>query len=363
MLSSESKELIRDIVTIFAEVTQIPIAIYETDMDGNIVDIVREDDRLSPPQRIEQSFCQDGLTYLSEPIIVDGSTRAVIFYNTFPGRDEDSSTLASKLVWARQTLNPVIQRVICKYEAEKDRIANSQQGAYHELNIRLQAVLAQLENMLNEPMSKPPSHESLQDILASVESMVMLMHGLTRGYYLPREYRFKPLSLRHLIDQAISLCRAEANRKGVEIVVDLKPQNEDINIEASELHLKQCFNNLLNNAVKYSYRALAPRKRFISVNGKPVDDGYEVKITNYGIGIETDEYALIFKDGYRGRQTKKEYRTGSGLGLTLVKQIIDQHHGDISVISEPVGEPSEGNPRPYLTRFTLRLPIAQLKRD
>jgi signal transduction histidine kinase len=191
--------------------------------------------------------------------------------------------------------------------------------------------------------------------MSALEAISMVMHGLTRGEYLP-EYRFRPFPDRHFIDQAVRLCRAEADQKHVKIAVDLKPQNGNVAIQASEPHLQQAFNNLLHNAIKYSYRATESTQRYVSVRGNLAHNGYEVVITNYGVGIEPDEYDYIFQEGYRGRLTLGEYRTGSGQGLILVKSVIERHHGRITVTSQPLGEGVA-----YLTSFAILLPLEQLK--
>jgi signal transduction histidine kinase len=64
----------------------------------------------------------------------------------------------------------------------------------------------------------------------------------------------------------------------------------------------------------------SPRKRagaYVSLAGQVRDGGYEITVENYGVGIDPDEYELIFQRGYQGRQTRREYRSGqAGLALT-----------------------------------------------
>jgi signal transduction histidine kinase len=71
-----------------------------------------------------------------------------------------------------------------------------------------------------------------------------------------------------------------------------------------------------------------------------------------GVGIDPDEYELIFKGGYQGRRTRAAYRPGEGLGLRLAKRVIERHNGQTSVSS--VDQKSA-----FLNTFTLFLPYVQ----
>jgi len=103
------------------------------------------------------------------------------------------------------------------------------------------------------------------------------------------------------------------------------------------------------------------RERRVEVEGSQNDLYYQIKITNYGIGILSDEIekGLIFTDGYQGELTHGENRTGSGKGLTFVKRVIDRHHGKIHVESIPMGNHEDIYGQPYLNTFTIELPISQ----
>jgi signal transduction histidine kinase len=101
-------------------------------------------------------------------------------------------------------------------------------------------------------------------------------------------------------------------------------------------------------------------KRFIEVTGRwqhgEENKKYIVEITNYGVGIKPEEIekGLIFHPFYRGEYATDRYRTGSGLGLTLVKHVIvDMHGGAIQVQSVQVPGTA------YVTVFTVILPISR----
>lgn len=98
-------------------------------------------------------------------------------------------------------------------------------------------------------------------------------------------------------------------------------------ILGDEIKLSQVFINLLSNAQKFSDEASK-----INVIVKKTDSFYEIFIEDKGMGISADEVPYIFNEFYRGTNGEKE--KGIGIGLYLVKSIINSHHGKIRVESE-----------------------------
>ena len=107
--------------------------------------------------------------------------------------------------------------------------------------------------------------------------------------------------------------------------------------------LSQSVLNLLNNAVKYSGEV----KR-IRVSARAADGHVDIAIADNGIGIPKREHKKIFEKFYRVSTGLVHDTRGSGLGLALVKHIVEAHRGEILVESTP-GKGSQ---------FTIRLPIA-----
>jgi signal transduction histidine kinase len=99
--------------------------------------------------------------------------------------------------------------------------------------------------------------------------------------------------------------------------------------------------NLLDNAVKYSAASKQARVTLSASNGK-----VEVSVRDHGIGIARDELKRVFQKFYRGAHARKQGTKGTGIGLTMVKEIVNAHGGTVRVRSEP-GRGSE---------FTMVLP-------
>jgi signal transduction histidine kinase len=107
--------------------------------------------------------------------------------------------------------------------------------------------------------------------------------------------------------------------------------------------ITQAFLNLLINALKF-----APSGGSIQIRAAMKADGstLEFQIEDDGPGIEPDQIAKIFEPFYTTRQT------GTGLGLAIVHKIVEDHQGEIDVVSPPPG-------KDHGTLFAIQIPIAQ----
>jgi two-component system phosphate regulon sensor histidine kinase PhoR len=99
---------------------------------------------------------------------------------------------------------------------------------------------------------------------------------------------------------------------------------------ADRAAMAQAVTNLLDNAIKYSGEA---RKVMISSSVK--DRTLVIAVKDFGIGIKKEEMNKVFERFYRGGDELTRSVKGSGLGLTLVKKIVEAHHGKVHVESEP----------------------------
>lgn len=121
--------------------------------------------------------------------------------------------------------------------------------------------------------------------------------------------------------------------------------NEDMPaIHMDERRMHQALGNLLNNAIKYSSAGQSAMLRATLSNGV-----IEISVVDHGVGIQPEDLPNIYEPFYRG-SNKKRYIQGMGVGLTITRDIILAHQGEISVESEPGVQ----------TVFTIRLPIERL---
>ena len=145
-----------------------------------------------------------------------------------------------------------------------------------------------------------------------------------------------------VIDNVLSTHRYQIINSGFDIQTDIRPCLPSVLIDRDAM--SQALSNLLDNAIKYSGKV-----KQISITAKVLRSDLSIEITDHGIGIPRAEQAKIFEKFYRVGNGLVHDVKGSGLGLALVKHIIEAHKGTISVESD-VGKG---------TRFTILLPLAR----
>lgn len=123
--------------------------------------------------------------------------------------------------------------------------------------------------------------------------------------------------------------------------------DEPLIIDGDELRLEQALRNLLQNAIKYS-----PDGGTITVRIERRDDRACVSVTDQGIGISHDSLSHLFQRFYRAHPADMQHISGMGIGLYVVKQIIDLHGGAVEVFS------CEGEG----STFTILLPMQGMAR-
>jgi signal transduction histidine kinase len=106
--------------------------------------------------------------------------------------------------------------------------------------------------------------------------------------------------------------------------------DEAVEVWGNETQLSQIFINLLDNALKFTQ----PNDT-ISVSTKLVEDVFEIRISDTGIGIPAEDLPNMFKRFHRGRNVSSI--TGNGLGLAIVKAVTEAHGGGVRVASTAKG--------------------------
>jgi len=143
-----------------------------------------------------------------------------------------------------------------------------------------------------------------------------------------REFVFEPVDMEILLTNIVSSIQDRVRHDGFTIETEFEKSLPSIKADASAL--TQAVNNLIDNAVKYS----GDSKKVIVKAYK--DDGHVIiAVKDFGVGIKKEEMGKVFDRFYRGGDELTRTVKGSGLGLTLVKQIVEAHKGSIQVESEP----------------------------
>jgi signal transduction histidine kinase/tetratricopeptide (TPR) repeat protein len=147
-----------------------------------------------------------------------------------------------------------------------------------------------------------------------------------------REYRFAPTDIVELVSGQVAEFKRNELGPGIELRLRTDPDAPRVSIDREAV--SQAVANLLDNAVKFS-----PGNEAIDVHVGRSAAHVFIEVADKGIGIPQDELERVFEKFYQGRNAAKQSARGTGLGLTLVKHMVEAHGGEVSVVSR-VGEGS-----------------------
>ena len=156
---------------------------------------------------------------------------------------------------------------------------------------------------------------------------------------LKQEPEFEEVSLVDITSKLISMTNTLAKEKGQIFTYHIDKTIPSFN--GNPLTLNELFGNLLTNAVKYT-----PSGGDIRMTITNIDKYILSEISDTGVGIPEDEITKVFNEFYRASNVEKGVKSGSGLGLSIVKQIVENHNGKMQVESQ-VGKG---------TKFLITLP-------
>jgi signal transduction histidine kinase len=114
------------------------------------------------------------------------------------------------------------------------------------------------------------------------------------------------------------------------VTIDLDVPEKLPPVLANRRNMEEVLSNLITNAIKYS-----PNGGRISISASSGSDYLSIRIQDSGIGIDAEDKNRIFQRFYRVKNEKTRYIQGTGLGLALVKSILESHQGRIKVDSQP----------------------------
>jgi len=213
----------------------------------------------------------------------------------------------------------------------------------HELRTPLNAVIGFAEILTNRYFGtlNPRQLDYSHSILASARLLMGLINDILdlatieAGYMMLESGRIEVFAM---IQAVLSLTRDRARSRDLEL--DLRCPPEIGVIEGDERRLKQALFNLISNAIKFT-----PPGGAIRLEAARDKNALSLTVTDTGIGIPPADQARVFEKFERG-----VHQSGAGLGLSLVKSLIELHGGTV-VIESASGQG---------TRITCRLPLAQL---
>jgi len=145
-------------------------------------------------------------------------------------------------------------------------------------------------------------------------------------------YQMQPVGVAQIIEEAINACSSQLREGG--FTIDENIESGLPLISADGRAVSRAIENLISNAMKYSGES-----RWIGLNAVKTSDNSQViiSVSDRGIGISPSDIDHIFDPFFRERKVLEAQIRGSGLGLSLVKHIIESHSGSITVDSSTSG--------------------------
>jgi PAS domain S-box-containing protein len=283
----------------------------------------------------------------TERVRKDGQ-RITVSLTISPIKDDSGTVIgASKIardVTERRQLEDNLRRLATDLAAADRRKNEFLATLAHELR----NPLAPMSNMLqvlkrteNDEEVLKRAHETIERQLDQMIRLVDDLLDLNRITHDRLELRRTEVELSSVIQQAVEVARPLLDSAGHELVIQLP--RDPIYLYADRARLAQVFGNLLNNSAKYT-----PPEGAISLTAQRADGEVVVTVKDNGAGIPEDKLNSIFDMFMQVDSTSDQSRGGLGIGLTLVKRLVEMHGGSIEPRSAGEGLGSE---------FVVRLPV------
>jgi signal transduction histidine kinase/CheY-like chemotaxis protein len=216
----------------------------------------------------------------------------------------------------------------------------------HDLRSPFTTLLGFSEILLNEPdISPEEKNEYLQYIYDASRTQLQMINTLLEWSRLQTgRVKVEParLNVKTVVSNAIAPLTGDAVRKNIDVRIDIAT---DLYMNADERYISQAIVNLTSNAIKFTSEG-----KEVHISSSRFKEGMiEIVVKDEGVGIAEEHHGKLFKIDQKFVLVGTAGEKGSGLGLTLVKEIIDKHGGQIWFYSQ-VNEGSE---------FHLTLPEAK----
>jgi signal transduction histidine kinase len=198
----------------------------------------------------------------------------------------------------------------------------------HDLRTPLMRLQGIAETALNSEADPEVLREALMDSLEESKQIGLMLNALmdiSESEAGTMKLNPDEVNLRQLIEGVVDLYRCVAEGKDISLQVAC---DQGLHLTADPIRMRQALANLLDNAIKYT----RPGGR-VDIEAQQTGAEIVIKVADTGIGIPPGELPNVWNRLYRGDQSRSE--RGLGLGLSLVKAIVQAHGGNVTAVSEP----------------------------
>jgi two-component system sensor histidine kinase BaeS len=237
-------------------------------------------------------------------------------------------------------LGRTLDQMADSIEAEREFERRLTADVAHELRTPLMAIQAQVEAMQDGVL--PTDEHQLGIVRDETMRLSRLADSILELSRLERRsvtFHMEPMDVADPLTQAVDTHRALMESLELTLVADIAT---GVKVNGDADRLAQAFSNLLGNAARYTPEGGSVTVRLVRERGQAV-----VTVSDTGIGISPEERDRVFTRFWRSDAARERARSGFGIGLAVVREIVDYHGGSVSFDSE-VGRG---------TTFAIKLPI------
>lgn len=264
---------------------------------------------------------EEAMPEYKHPAQADRNYFAKVFYQAVPpeeGQPQDEHwyffCFQDSVNWLDSSQGAVNQKKL-------ETIGELASGVAHDFNNLIMGIQSNAEAMLAQPLLAPQSRDSLVNIIRACSTGASLTRSLL-GYAKKQPLTMTSFNLVDLIHDVVRIASVATGSYRIALGRDFQEKSEPIRVVGSYSSLSHCLLNLIKNA-----REAMPEGGTIHVLWEGTETTANVTVRDHGAGISEFDMAHIFEPFY---STKKQ---GTGLGLAMVRGILNQHSGTVEIRS------------------------------
>jgi two-component system CheB/CheR fusion protein len=203
-----------------------------------------------------------------------------------------------------------------------------------------------VENSFNQNVDENTQKSALETIERSARAQAQLINDLVDSARITSgklRLEFHPINLYEVVKAAFHALKPSAENKN--IAFEFISAAEEVPIFADAGRLQQVFNNLISNSIKFT-----PENGKITINLETSGNSAKVVVRDTGQGIKPESLPFIFRQFSQPDEETSHSKGGLGLGLSIVKILVEKHNGTVQAESEGAGQGST---------FTVNLPLTE----
>lgn len=245
------------------------------------------------------------------------------------GGDDEIGELCTDFEEMRRRLKESAEEKLESERRNKELISNIS----HDLKTPITAVKGYVEGIMDGVADTPEKQEKyIRTIYNKANDMERLINELTFYSKIDTNripYTFEKINVNAYFADCVEELSLELEEQNIELAY-FNYVDEDVQVIADAEQIKRVINNIISNSIKY----IDKPKGYINIRVKDVGDFIQVEIEDNGKGIATKDLPLIFNRFYRTDASRNSSKGGSGIGLSIVKKIIEDHGGKVWATSK-----------------------------